>query len=340
MKIAIVTPYGESYSNDKLFDPAMCSIGQNLLLPGIKLRERLEELGHEYHTVDMYDNKEEIDVWLFQDLNNASRLTMNRLTDWLKYIFKKKWEKDYFYKYSKLNRKCKAILIIQEPPTVFRASYDKKNHKWFDKILTWDERMVDNKRYFQFFYPQAMPKKLLDTPYENKKFITMICGNKHSTDKYELYSERLNIIQYFEQNNIEFDLYGFGWNKSDRKRYRGKVEDKLHTMAKYKFSICFENMKSKSGYITEKIFDAFFSGCVPVYYGAEDISRFVPENTFIDYRKFDSLDELYLYLHSMDKNKYKEIISNINEYLQSDLYKSNFSIDSYVNRMADIIIGD
>ena len=99
-------------------------------------------------------------------------------------------------------------------------------------------------------------------------------------------------------------------------------------------------MKSKSGYITEKIFDAFFSGCVPVYYGAEDISRFVPENTFIDYRKFDSLDELYLYLHSMDKNKYKEIISNINEYLQSDLYKSNFSIDSYVNRMADIIIGD
>ena len=79
---------------------------------------------------------------------------------------------------------------------------------------------------------------------------------------------------------------------------------------------------------------------VPVYYGAEDISRFIPENTFIDYRKFDSLDELYLYLHSMDEIRYKEIISNINRYLQSDLYKSNFSIDSYVNRMADIIIGD
>ena len=145
-------------------------------------------------TVDVYKRQGEIDVWLFQDLNNASRLTMNRLTDWLKYIFKKKWEQDYFYKYSKLNRKCKAILIIQEPPTVFRASYDKKNHKWFNKILTWDERMVDNKRYFQFFYPQVMPKKLWDTPYDNKKFITMICGNKHSTDRNELYSERLNII--------------------------------------------------------------------------------------------------------------------------------------------------
>ncbi len=69
----------------------------------------------------------------------------------------------------------------------------------------------------------------------------------------------------------------------------------------------------------------------------QDLSQRIP---FIDYRKFDSLDELYLYLHSMDEIRYKEIISNINRYLQSDLYKSNFSIDSYVNRMADIIIGD
>ena len=42
----------------------------------------------------------------------------------------------------------------------------------------------------------------------------------------------------------------------------------------------------------------------------------------------------------LDETRYKEIISNINRYLQSDLYKSIFSIDSYVNRMADIIIGD
>ncbi len=84
-------------------------------------------------------------------------------------------------------------------------------------------------KVLSIFYPQVMPKKLWDTPYDNKKFITMICGNKHSTDRNELYSERLNIIQYFEQNNIEFDLYGFGWNKSDRTSYRGKVEDKsLH----------------------------------------------------------------------------------------------------------------
>lgn len=337
MKIAIVTPYGDAYSNDKLFDPTMCNIGQNLLLPGIKLKEHLEELGHEYHTVDKYTNIEDIDIWIFQDLNNASRLTINSIMDWSKYILKKKWKNDYLYKYSKLAGKHRAILIMQEPPTVFRASYDKKNHIWFDEILTWDSKLIDNKKYFPFFYPQVMPKKIYDVPYKNKKFITMICGNKHSTDINELYSERLNIIKYLEKNNIEFDLYGFGWEKTERTSYRGKVDDKLYTMSQYKFSICFENMKSESGYITEKIFDAFFSGCIPVYYGAEDISKYVPENTFIDYREFSSVAELITYLYSMDEVEYNSIICNINKYLQSDLFKSHFSIDAYLKCLENAI---
>ena len=72
MKIAVVTPYGEAYSDDRLFDLNACTIGQNLLLPGIRLKEALEQLGHEYHTADMYPHAEEVDVWIFQDLNNSS----------------------------------------------------------------------------------------------------------------------------------------------------------------------------------------------------------------------------------------------------------------------------
>lgn len=36
-------------------------------------------------------------------------------------------------------------------------------------------------------------------------------ANKFSLGKYELYSVREKIIRYFEENNIEFDLYGPGW---------------------------------------------------------------------------------------------------------------------------------
>lgn len=336
MKIAVVTPYGEAYSDDRLFDVNACAIGQNLLLPGIRLKEALEQLGHEYHTADMYPHVEEVDVWIFQDLNNSSRLTIHSAKDWAKYLLKRKWNTDYLYKISKINNK-KAILIMQEPQTVFPQAYEFKNHQYFDRVLTWDNRFVDGKKYRPFLYPQVKPETLLEYPYEKKKFLTMICGNKSSTDCSELYSERRRVIEYCEKNHISFDLYGFGWNEKVRPSYRGMVEDKLATLSGYKFSICFENMKSKGGYITEKIFDCFFAGCIPVYYGSDVILDYVPEGTFVDYRKFRDTDELNAYLQNMRQEEYEQMQGRIKVYLASDLYKTNFSVEAYVDRMVNAI---
>ncbi|MCL1721757.1 glycosyltransferase family 10, partial [Vibrio parahaemolyticus] len=52
------------------------------------------------------------------------------------------------------------------------------------------------------------------------------------------------------------------------KSYKGSVESKTHTLKNYKFCICFENAQMIEGYITEKIFDCFFSATVPIYWGA------------------------------------------------------------------------
>lgn len=338
MKIAIVTPYGNTYSNDRLFDLSSCKIGQNLLLPCIKLKERLEDMGHEFHTADMYDNIEDIDVWVFQDLNNDSRLTINTILDWIKYILKKKWKQDYLYKIRSITNK-RRVLIMQEPQTVLPQSYDINNHQYFDCILTWNDSLVDGIKYIKFLYPQVKPDNLFQCPYEEKKFLTMICGNKTSSDYNELYSERLKVIEYCEKNDIPFDLYGFGWNIKERSSYRGVVNNKLNTLSKYKFSICFENMKTEGAYITEKIFDCFFSGCIPIYYGSKVISDYIPEEIFIDYRNFDNLDELIEYLQKMTELEYMEKLSRVKAYLESENYINSFSVEAYVDRMIKAILG-
>ena len=46
----------------------------------------------------------------------------------------------------------------------------------------------------------------------------------------------------------------------------GNVDDKIEWLKYYKFNICFEN-GSYPGYLTEKLFDAFMSGCIPIYWG-------------------------------------------------------------------------
>ena len=39
-------------------------------------------------------------------------------------------------------------------------------------------------------------------------------------------------------------------------------------------------------WITEKIFDCFYAGTIPVYLGAPDVARWLPPECFIDMRRF------------------------------------------------------
>jgi len=74
--------------------------------------------------------------------------------------------------------------------------------------------------------------------------------------------------------------------------YKGECISKYVVLSKYVFALCFENMAMK-GYITEKIFDCLYSGTIPLYLGATDISELIPVNAYIDCRNFASWEEMH-----------------------------------------------
>ena len=49
-------------------------------------------------------------------------------------------------------------------------------------------------------------------------------------------------------------------------------DNKLEFLKQFKFNICPENSRA-NGYITEKIFEAIISGCIPIYYGGVPLTR-------------------------------------------------------------------
>lgn len=69
----------------------------------------------------------------------------------------------------------------------------------------------------------------------------------------------------------------------------------------YKFSIAFEN-DIVSGWITEKIFNSFLAGCIPIYDGTDDIYKYFNKGSFINAKDFDSLEELAKYVIKVDTN--------------------------------------
>lgn len=52
--------------------------------------------------------------------------------------------------------KEKLVLFLWEPPSIIPQNYEKAYHSYFSKVYTWDDRLVDGKKYFKFYYPRLL----------------------------------------------------------------------------------------------------------------------------------------------------------------------------------------
>ena len=236
------------------------------------------------------------------------------------------------------------FLFLWESKLISPQIYDLRLHQKFNKIFTFCDELVDNKKYFKMNYAYLIPTEISKATARKQKLCTLIAGNKMVNHPLELYSKRIEAIRWFEKHHQdEFDLYGRGWSIPSNSllrrvynrlpvlrkmilklfpqsypSYRGELAEKIPVLENYKFAICYENARDIPGYITEKIFHCFFAGCVPIYWGANNITDYVPEKCFIDKRKYGTYEELYEYISKMPDVEYLTYLTNIEEYLNSD----------------------
>ncbi len=210
-------------------------------------------------------------------------------------------------------------------------------YELFSRVYTWNDNLVDRVKFFKFYYPYLMPMHTDLPAFEAKKLCTMIAS--HFT------SERIAMIDFFATKlRGDFEFYGRPeshlTNLIRHPMYRGSIpgghsdNPKIATLKRYRFCICFENCHIHRGYITEKIFGCFAAGCVPVYWGAPNIQDYIPKECFIDYRDFQSHDELYRFLKTMPKQKYEQYLDAIRSYLNSDKAKL-FSLTNFEDILYD-----
>ena len=214
--------------------------------------------------------------------------------------------------------KEKMVLFMWEPKTVLKKMYRPEIQACFSKVYTWDDSLVDGIKYFKFNYPVLVPMIADRVAFEEKKLCTLVSSNLKGSGRNELYSKRKEAIAYFEQVKEEgFEFYGRRWDSALHSSYRGEIADKLQVMKNYRFCICYENTQGVDGYITEKIFDCFAAGVVPVYWGASNIETYIPKGCFIDRRDFNSLEELHAFMKKMTRETYDDYLAQIQLFLQS-----------------------
>jgi len=104
-----------------------------------------------------------------------------------------------------------------------------------------------------------------------------------------------------------------------------KVKDKIKFQKNYRFCIAYENSQ-RNGYTTEKILDAYKSGCIPIYWGSKTIKTDFNPETFINSNDFKTEKDLIDYIKRVDNdeklyNSYfnKPILSNTWIYYLSNI---------------------
>lgn len=283
---------------------------ERLIQPLQALQKACIKLGHTLKSGDLTDDLHDVDYFLCFDI------PWNRV----------EFPNLFLYPHHK------RMVFLWEPPTVKPFNYVRKHHTIFEKIFTWNDDLVDHKKYIKFYYPYPQLAMIEHcVAFNKRRLCTLVACNKHSDHPDELYSKRKAIITFFEKMNTDdFCFYGKSWPAEDYRCYGGSLRDKLEVLKHYKFCICYENMANINGYVTEKIFDCFAAGCVPVYWGAHNIEHYVPKTCFIDRRDFLSDEDLYKLLKNMTDDEYQAYIENIHSYLKGSkafLFSTEHFID-------------
>jgi hypothetical protein len=90
------------------------------------------------------------------------------------------------------------------------------------------------------------------------------------------------------------------------------------------------------GYVTEKLFDALLSGCVPVYLGNESIQKYVPQDVFIDARQFRTRLDLIKMIETMPEDRWRSMRDAGSAFLSS-ASSDHFSWSQYVQTLIDAV---
>lgn len=157
--------------------------------------------------------------------------------------------------------------------------------------------------YLKLNYKSIIPT--VYTPFKAKKFC--LIATNITNDYKKIIDSFLNSINKCDYIVDYLDILG------DKSCYHS--EELLNVFNQYKFVFVSENSIC-DGYITEKIFNCYFSRTIPIYFGSNKIDYFFNNKSFINMNSMN-FDTKYLISELLnDETKYNNFISNeiINEY--------------------------
>jgi hypothetical protein len=324
------------YAENSLFTPGAGENNGEFYLPYAKLRERFLAAGIELNTPDV----------------NAGRPVAFEL----------------HINCRRQDPSARAYVYLYENPLIRPLNRDRAALARYAKWFAWDGELRDDPRTVPLLYPNRFSTEGWHGPEKRPLFCVLVASNKALTvvDPRDQYQARVRILDWYERHApTDFHLFGRGWErpaalpgrwgrvrnqfrkvvarflpaKSPYATWRGPVDDKIELLTRARFCLAHENCRDLAGYVTEKLFDCFRAGCVPVYVGPKEIADLVPTDCFIDGRAFATPAALDAFLRTINDASYRGYQERIRAFLGSDRAKP-FSQDHFADVIVRTILAD
>ena len=246
-----------------------------------------------------------------------------------------------------------SILYRSEPLCVLPTAHKPETTALYSAVLSFgkSESLKDGMHWPQYFPGK---EQLELGVHDRLPRVVLINANKLSLRPSELYSLRRESIKEI----AEIDLFGENWNSNFKDRVKILVievtkdpisnlvtfigrsrhwfsswpetpspADKLRTMQSYKYALIIENELS---YMSEKLFDAFFAGCIPIYVGPDVANYGIPKGLVIQCKPtVTSVIEGLEVAKRMNFEDYQERLEN---WLKSESTKDRHEGVGVINR--------
>jgi hypothetical protein len=252
-----------------------------------------------------------------------------------------------------------SIIYTNESPNVrHQKQWDKSflvSH--FDFILTYWEDLLSHSKNFEYKFefcpyiqgincsndfgmshliiPKLIRKPecfLLNEKIIHNPKITMciVLENRDFNFEYNINNVKLNsldhlrykYVKFISSKNIHIKPFGNNW-----KEFNG-IKDPRYTyeiMQDYTFVLIIENTNA-NGYVSEKIYDAFVAGCIPIYYGNINDRYNIPKETYIDLKLYNTPEKLYEYLYSLSISDIYNYLENVVKYREQILTNASSKV--------------
>lgn len=261
----------------------------------------------------------------------------------------------------------KSILIRNEPDVVIPNNYKLSKVSGFQSII--DLGRTGSEKYVSLPWPQDWQKLNREDFFSDKRRerTVIIASNKISFVAGELYSLRrmcLNLIP-------GLDIIGYGWNSPLGARifaavkslglaiisgstisrtalnnffeptpnYLGESGNKIRALSEYRQSLVIEN---STDYMSEKLFDAFFAGTIPIYVGPPVRAFGIPKELVVESKPEPAAIAQAIQLtREMDLGQWRELCWQfLNDSKTRETWDANIVFDKVLGIIEESSLGN